>query len=60
MIDTGEANVNGDRGQNGRTALHWASSRGYLEISELLTSSGTDVNIRDSHGGYTALHYASM
>ena len=59
LIDTGEANVNGDRDQYGRTALHIASDRGYLEISELLTSSGADVNIRDSYGG-TALHLASM
>ena len=59
LIDTGEANVNEDRDYNGWTALHWASIRGYLEISELLTSSGADVNIRDS-GGRTALHRASL
>ena len=58
LIDTGEANVNGDRSQYGDTSLHWASIRGYLEISELLTSSRADVNIRDS-GGNTTLHYAS-
>ena len=58
LIDTGEANVNGDRDQNGWTALHMASIKGYLEISELLTSSGADVNIRGRHGS-TALHYAS-
>ena len=58
LIDTGEANVNGDRDQYGFNALHWASSSGYLEISELLTSSGADVNIRDSNGR-TALHLAS-
>ena len=43
----------------GCTALHWASMDGYLEISELLTSSGADVNIRNRYGGYTALHRAS-
>ena len=59
LIDTGEANVNGDRNQYGYTALHEASMYGYLEISELLTSSGADVNIRNSIGN-TALHYASM
>ena len=59
LIDTGEANVNEDRSQFGRTALHIASYRGYLEISELLTSSGADVNIRGSYGR-TALHFASM
>ena len=59
LIDTGEANVNGDRDHEGCTALHWASYRGYLEISELLTSSGADVNTRNSYG-YTALHCASI
>ena len=60
LIDTGEANVNGDRDYyNGWTALQIASFRGYLEISELLTSSGADVNIRNSYG-WTALHYASI
>ena len=58
LIDTGEANVNGDRDQNGDTSLHYASSRGYLEISELLTSSGADVNFR-TMDGWTALHIAS-
>ena len=59
LIDTGEANVNGDRIQSGCwTALHMASLRCNLEISELLTSSGADVNIRNS-SGWTALHYAS-
>ena len=59
LIDTGEANVNGDRTQYGSTALHYASCRGHLEIAELLTSSGADVNIIDSEGR-TALHMASM
>ena len=59
LIDTGEANVNGDRDQIGCTALHIASYRGYLEISELLTSSGADVNIRNRDGN-TALHKASL
>ena len=58
MIDTGEANANEDRSQYGSTALHRASARGYLEISELLTSSGADVNIRNIYGN-TALHKAS-
>ena len=45
LIDTGEANVNDDRDHEyGSTALHWASIEGYLEISELLTLSGADVN----------------
>ena len=59
LIDTGEANVNEDRNHDGWTVLQIASFRGYLEISELLTSSGADENIRNS-GGHTALHYASI
>ena len=59
LIDTGEANVDGDRTQYGSTALHIASVRGYLEIAELLTSSGADMNIRNDNG-WTALHVASF
>ena len=60
LIDTGEANVNEDRDHKyGGTALHYASCLSYLEISELLTSSGADANIRDSTG-WTALHIASI
>ena len=59
LIDTGEANVNEDRGHHSWTALHWASIRGYLEISELLVSLGADVNIRTTSYGSTALHIAS-
>ena len=59
LIDTGEANVNEDRDHDGDTALYRASIEGYLEISELLTSSGADVNIRHSDG-WTALHRASI
>ena len=59
LIDTGEGNVNGNRDQYGMTALHWTSNEGYLEISELLTSSGADVKIRDRYGS-TALHWASI
>ena len=59
LIDTGEANVIDDRDHDGWTALHIASNIGYLEISELLTSSGADVNISTSYG-WTALHYASI
>ena len=58
LLDTWEANVNEVRGYDGWTALHIASYRGYLEISELLTSSGADVNISTSYG-WTALHHAS-
>ena len=59
LIDTGEANFNGDRGYDGFTALHYASICGNLELSELLVSSGANVNIRNSYG-FTALHDASI
>ena len=59
LIDTGEANVNEDRNQDGSTALHIASIADYLEIAELLTSSGADVTIRSKYGS-TALHLASL
>ena len=59
LIDTKEDNVNGDRDQNGNTALHYASFSGNLEKAELLTSSGADVNIINKYG-QTALHCASI
>ena len=58
LIETGEANVNADRDGSGWTALHWASNRGYLDIAELLVSSGADMNI-GTNSGMTALHFAS-
>lgn len=37
-----------ERDRDGRTALHWASERGYVEIAgALLAVEGIDVNIRD-------------
>ena len=44
---------------DGWTALLYASDEGDLEILELLTSSGADVNIRTGYGN-TALHIASI
>ena len=58
LIETGEANVNGDRDCYGRTALHLASHRGHLDIAELLVSSGADMTIA-AMDGRTALHLAS-
>ena len=45
LIERGEANVNADRDGLGWTALNWASVRGYLDIAELLVSSGADMAI---------------
>ncbi|XP_029283430.1 ankyrin repeat and protein kinase domain-containing protein 1-like [Cottoperca gobio] len=42
-----------------QTALHWAAKQGGQEAVELMLLSGADVNVR-SHGGYTALHLASI
>ncbi|XP_029909317.1 uncharacterized protein LOC115360505 isoform X2 [Myripristis murdjan] len=43
----------------GFTALHWAAKQGRLEAVDMMLRSGVDVNVR-SHGGYTALHLASI
>ena len=57
----GEAHINRqNRGHEyGITAFHIASIVSNLEILELLTSSGADVDIRDDYGyGGSKLHYA--
>ncbi|XP_039988716.1 ankyrin repeat domain-containing protein SOWAHC [Xiphias gladius] len=41
------------------TALHWAAKQGHQEALDMMLRSGADVNVR-SHGGYTALHLASI
>ncbi|XP_037621921.1 ankyrin repeat domain-containing protein SOWAHC [Sebastes umbrosus] len=41
------------------TALHWAAKQGRQEAADMMLRSGADVNVR-SHGGYTALHLASI
>ena len=58
LIDTGEAYVNEDKDNDGRTAVHWACSNGHLEIVRLLLCQGADMSIRDNDGD-TALHDAS-
>jgi uncharacterized protein len=45
-----------DRG--GRTALHYAASRGFLDIATLLIETDADVNAADN-AGWTALHAAA-
>jgi len=51
------ANVNAKRSA-GTTALHYASSRGYLEIVQLLVESGADVNVRGGDDNDTPLIWA--
>lgn len=43
----------------GRTALMWASNKGYTEIAKQLIDNGADVNIKNNNG-FTALMSASM
>ncbi|XP_029992327.1 ankyrin repeat domain-containing protein SOWAHA isoform X2 [Sphaeramia orbicularis] len=42
------------------TALHWAAKQGRQEAVDMMLRSGADVNVRSQHGGYTALHLASI
>ena len=43
------ADVNA-KAEDGWTPLHFATSGGYKEITELLISKGADVNSKDNHG----------
>lgn len=45
--------------RSGKTALMLASSKGHVEIVDMLLSTSADVNIRDNKGN-TALHHAIM
>jgi ankyrin repeat protein len=42
----------------GRTALHWAESRGDIDVCKILLDAGADVNIQEMEIGQTALHSA--
>ena len=44
LIDTGEANVNGDRNQYGDTALHIACLQGKEELVKLYSSYYPEMN----------------
>ncbi|HJS75471.1 MAG TPA: ankyrin repeat domain-containing protein [Vicinamibacteria bacterium] len=52
------ADVNTAQG-DGMTALHWAASRGNLELAEVLLYSGANVGAGTRIGRYTPLHLAS-
>jgi ankyrin repeat protein len=52
------ADVNTAQG-DGMTALHWAASRGDLELTDVLIYSGANVNAGTRIGRYTPLHLAS-
>jgi hypothetical protein len=51
------ANVN-TRDEDGLTPLHYAASRGYVEVARLLLENGADVNAKNEHG-ITPLHVAA-
>jgi len=42
----------------GRTALHWAASRGFVDVAKSLLKAGADTNAADDDGR-TALHHAA-
>ncbi len=46
-------------GEQGETALHWASQRGLTAIVEILIKAGSDVNLEDNLG-YTPLALAAF
>lgn len=52
------ANVNAKDGKFSVTALMLASSKGRIELVDLLVKKGADVNVKDDEG-FTALWYAS-
>ena len=43
---------------DGRNYIHWAASRGNVELMEYLVSKGSKANVEDSHG-YTPLNFAA-
>lgn len=47
-----------EKGEQGETALHWASQRGLTAIAEILVEAGSDVNLEDNLG-HTPLSLAA-
>jgi len=45
---------------NGRTLLHYAAERGYIETAKLLLEAGADIESRDALQGETPLQCAAM
>ena len=52
-----ESDLVKQKDDEGRTALHYAASFGFLEVARLLCSSGANPSERDP-AGYTPLHFA--
>ena len=58
-LNDGSVNVNGtDR--DGWTALHYACSKGYGDIAELLLDHGADIDARSYYNDTTPLHFACL
>ena len=57
QLDAG-ADVN-SRDRDGRTALHLAAQRGFLQTGRLLTQKGAKLDGKDAQG-HTPLHYAAI
>ena len=50
---------NNAKGQNGRSALHFASRKGYTDIVNILLDNGASVESRDTDYGRTPLFFAA-
>ena len=56
-IEREHTNINA-KDNDGRTALHYASSNSHLNIVSYLVEHNADINAKNNKG-YTALHFAS-